>query len=175
MKSISAKYNIVLVLAGLLFAGLTVDQASANPNSVFARQVAGSYLADLQLTGTDGTPFRIQALATLAADGGAVATDTDDFGLGSASFFHSPKHGAWKRTGARSISITVLEFAFDSAGNLTTVFKLNFLTEFDSRQFEKGAGTVTFSAFLPAQDPLDPETTPIATGGGSFTFRRISP
>ena len=138
-------------------------------------RVAGTFLADLDLVGTDGTPFAIQALATLTADGGATATDTDDYGFGTGAFFHSPKHGAWKRTGQRAISITLLEFAYTSTGTLTTIFKLQFDRDFADSTFDMGEGTVTFEAFLPEQDPLDPDETPVATGGGTFGVQRVDP
>lgn len=69
----------------------------------------------------------------------------------------------------------MLEFAYDNFGKLSTVFKLNFLADVDDRRFDAGDGTVSFEAFLAAQDPLDPDTIPVATGGGDFTFRRIIP
>jgi hypothetical protein len=150
--------------------------AEGQPGFGFGLKVAGSFLAELQLIGTDGTPFEVQALATLAADGGAVATDTDDFGFGTKTFFHSPKQGAWKRTGVRSISITLLEFAYDRAGNLELIYRLTFAGEFTDRHFDAGRGTVTLEAFvpgLPGQDPLDPEAAPVGSGDGTFTVRRI--
>lgn len=168
--------EVILVVATILvFAGTSMNLAAGNKSKGFDKAVAGSYLIGLNLTGTDGIPFAVQALATLAADGGVVATDTDDFGLGTGLFFHSPKQGAWKRVGKRDIRITVLEFAYDPHGNLTTIFKLVFLVEFEDKHFNSGAGLVGFEAFLPGQDVLDPETVPVATGGGDFTFARIAP
>ena len=101
-----------------------------------------------------------------------MATDTDDYGFGTGA---SPKHGAWQRTGRRAISITLLEFAYNDSGLLTTIFKLVFEGEFSDRSFNFGEGTVTFAAFIPPNDPLDPDTDPDATGGGTFTVKRIEP
>jgi hypothetical protein len=168
----------VLLLAlstWLMFIGPSPSSALAEGRHDVASgiRMAGSFLTQLHLTGTDGTPFTIQALATLSADGGAIATDTDDYGFGTGSFFHSPKHGAWKRIGVRAISITLLEFAYDPLGNLTTIYKLNFQGEFSDQRLDVGGGTVTFEAFLPHQDPLDPEEQPVATGEGTFSVQRI--
>lgn len=172
LKTMTLTITVLFFLVGIS------PQLAANQdrgNGHFNRQVAGSYLIDLNLTGTDGLPFSVQALATIAADGGVIATDTDDFGLGTDLFYHSPKQGAWKRAGKKDIEITVLEFAYDSFGNLTTIFRLNFLAGFAERHFDAGEGAVSFEAFVPGQDVLDPQTIPVATGGGSFTFRRIEP
>jgi hypothetical protein len=177
MKAGARKRSLLMALAVLLTVGIPGRSAVAESGSGlgFGLRVAGSFLADLHLVGTDGTPFDIQALATLTADGGAMATDTDDYGFGTGSFFHSPKHGVWKRTGQRAVSITLLEFAYTAAGSLTTIFKLKFDGEFADRHFDVGEGTVAFEAFLPGQDPLDPEEEPVATGEGTFAVRRIRP
>ncbi len=176
MKSVLLNKGVRFIatsfLVGNMAAGPVAFAGDSGPG--FGQRVTGSYLGKLQLIGTDGTPLQLQALATLSADGGAVATDTDDFGFGTAAFLHSPKHGAWKKTGNASVSITILEFAFDNTGNLTTIFKLNFQAECDNDSFNAGGGSVSFAAYLPFQDPLDPETRPVATGDGTFTFQRIT-
>ena len=152
----------------VLFWGLQPAPRVEADGGNFRRKVAGSFLADVDL---EGLP-PLMALATLTAEGGLVATDTDDFGFGVGFGFHSPKHGAWARTGSREITAPMLEFAYDPVGTLTTIFKLVFVVEFDS-DFLVGVGVVTFDAFLPSQDPLDPEEEPVASGGGTVTFRRI--
>jgi hypothetical protein len=165
----------------LLFLSVWFIVLSSSPNSAAAQEglfgvrVAGSFLAELQLTGTGGTSFTLQALATLSADGSATATDTDDYGFGSGEFFHSPKHGVWKRTGNRAVSITLLEFAYDNKGKLTTIYKLVFDGEFSDRKLDTGEGLVTFDAFLPDQDPRDPDEEPVAKGEGTFSVQRIRP
>jgi hypothetical protein len=163
---------LVLLSGWLLLAGIAPGSAAAQ-EGLFGARVAGSFLAQLELTGPSGDEFPVQALATLSADGGAVATDTDDFGFGTGTFFHSPKQGAWKRTGRRAVSITLLEFAYDSQGALTTIYKLVFDGRFSDRNLNTGEGTVTLDAFLPTQDPLDPDEDPIATGSGTFSVQRI--
>jgi len=175
MKTIAVMRAILVVSAMFVLTSVPPQLAAGEKSRGFGQRVAGSFLIDLALNGTDGAPFDVQALATLAADGSVIATDTDDFGFGTGAFFHSPKQGAWKKTDKRSVSITVLEFAYDNVGKLSTVFKLNFLADFDDKRFDSGGGTVSFEAFLPVQDALDPDTFPVATGGGDFTFRRIMP
>ena len=138
-----------------------------------AQRMAGSYLLNLELIGGDGEPFTVQALATLSADGGVVATDTDDFGLGTGAFFHSTKHGAWEATAKSALTITVIEFAYDASGNLTTLFRLVFDADYDDSSYTSGAGDVSFDAFLPGQDPLDADEPPVASGSGTFGFRKI--
>ena len=166
---------ILIVATVIVFAGVSTSVSAGHKSKGFENRVAGSYLIDLDLVGTDGLPFAVGALATLTRGGGVVATDTDDFGFGTQTFFHSPKQGAWKRIGKKDIRITVLEYAYDPFGNLTTIFKLVFLVEYEDKDFNIGSGDVAFEAFLPGQDVLDPETVPVATGGGSFAFERIQP
>ena len=174
MKLYLSRSLLVLLSGWLLVAGVAPGSAAAQ-DGLFGIRVAGSFLAELELTGPSGEEFAIQALATLGADGGAVATDTDDFGFGTGTFFHSPKQGAWKRTGRRAVSITLLEFAYDEAGALTTIYKLVFDGRFDDRNLNTGRGTVTLDAFLPTQNPLDPDQDPVASGAGTFSVERIKP
>ncbi|MDH3636987.1 MAG: hypothetical protein OES09_00800 [Gammaproteobacteria bacterium] len=94
MRSRSTKWTKYFVPTSTLYKGLLGGWAeAATPGPGFGPGVAGSFLVDPRLIGTDGTPFEAQPLATLTADGGAVAIQTDDDGFGTASFFHGPKHG----------------------------------------------------------------------------------
>lgn len=166
--------SLWLFLSSCLIVTILHAQPAAAQEGLFGVRVAGSFLAELELTSpTTGEDFTIQALATLGADGSAIATDTDDFGFGTGEFFHSPKQGAWKKTGRRAVSITLLEFAYDNQGMLMTVYRLVFEGRFDDRKLDSGEGTVTLEAFLPGQDPLDPAEEPVATGTGKFSVERI--
>lgn len=150
-------------------ANVVLAEPSTHHDKAFNRRVAGSYFIQLQLA---GFPVPLLALATITEDGGAVATDTDDFGF-IVGGFHSPKHGVWKRSGRREITIRILEFAYSGFGGpLTTIFDLRFVAQFNEG-LNDGSGSVTFKAFLPSQDPLDPATVPVSNGAGTFTFRRI--
>jgi len=157
-------------IAVMLLLFVQSNSVAESGNNGFGGRVAGSYLVHADLV---GLPLPLQALATLGADGGAVATDIDDFGYGVRFGFHSPKHGVWKQTGKQQITIKVLEFAYDPTGALTTVYKLTFIAQFNDKNFQRGAGEVKFDAYLPFQDVLDPDEIPVASGEGTFSFRRI--
>jgi hypothetical protein len=124
------------------------------------RRIAGTYLIDVNLDG-----FMVQALATLTKEGLVIATDTDDHAL-----FHSPKHGVWRRTGRREVTIRIYEYDYDATGVLERTFRLDFFVHLD-RDLEGGEGDVVFDVFLPFQDLLNDE--PFPAGTGTFTFRQI--
>ena len=172
MKPYLTRLFLLFLSSWLVIVAVSLQPAAAQ-GDVFGARVAGSFLVQLELTGAGPAPFSIQALATLGADGSAIATDTDDYGFGTGTFFHSPKHGVWKKTGRRAISITLLEFAYDTEGALTTIYRLVFDGQFGDRNLNTGEGVVTFDAFGPDQDPLDPDEVPLASGEGSFSVRRI--
>ena len=170
MIRISKKLAGGLIAAMLLLLAQSNGVAEPGSNGIGGR-VAGSYLVRADLV---GIPIPLQALATLGADGGAIATDTDDFGNGARFGFHSPKQGVWKETGKQQITIKVLEFAYDPSGALTTVYKLTFVAQFDDKNYQTGAGEVKFDAYLPFQNVLDPDEIPVASGEGTFSFQRIN-
>ena len=93
MKIYATKTATFLVLCLVIFVGLPLKAAMSTDSGLgFGLRVAGSYLIenlDIPLAGQAD----LQALATLTAHGGAIATDSDDFGL-AATAPHSPKHGA---------------------------------------------------------------------------------
>ena len=131
-----------------------------------------------------GESVPIQALATLSADGGVIATDTDDFGYEILQDFHSPKHGNWQRTGEREVTITIYELGFVDIGlgdpAPAVVFKLTFVAEYSDKYFNDGAGVVAYSVRLlplldPSADPLDLDSGLPAgpPGSGNFAFKRV--
>ena len=143
----------------------------------FAHKVAGSYL--IENLAIPGAGFEsLQALASMTSDGVVIVTDTDDFGL-AATAPHSPKLGAWKRTGHRDIAITIIEFAYDPVGNHIFTWRLELAGEFADKKFNNGTGTLVAKLFppetLPGLDPLDPDSLPLLAIDGSFDFRRIMP
>ena len=141
------------------------------------KRVAGSYLIE-NLSIPDAGLEGLQAMANLTADGGVIATDSDDFGL-AATAPHSPKHGAWKKTGKREIIIKVLEFAYDPVGNHNFTWTLEFTGNFADKDFDAGTGSLVARLFpvpyFPGMHPLDPNATPIFVAEGTFDFRRIAP
>jgi hypothetical protein len=152
----------------------------------FADRVAGTYVIAAYLgDSVPGESVPIQALATLTADGGVVATDTDDFGYEILQDFHSPKHGSWQRTGKREVTITIYELGFADLGlgdpTPAVVFKLTFVAEFSDNDFNGGAGVVAYSVRLlpildPSADPLDLDSGLPAgpPGSGTVAFKRVA-
>ena len=135
---------LALCFAILFVSSIPLADASG-PSRAFGNRVAGSYLVE-NLTIPEAGLQDVQALATLTADGSAVATDSDDFGL-AATAPHSPKQGAWKRTGRREIAITVLEFAYIEDGTHSFTWLLEFSAEFDDRKFNSGSGELVAKLF----------------------------
>jgi hypothetical protein len=178
MFNILKKWGVLTFCLALLI-GLPIQSVTARDSFKveFGRLVAGSYLIE-NLAIPDAGLAGMQALATISIDGTVVATDTDDYGL-AATAPQSPKHGAWKRTGRRQISITVLEFAYDAAGIHNFTWRLEFTGEFTNQRFKRGSGTQVAKLFPvpypPGMDPLDPNAPPIFQANGSFDFRRIMP
>jgi hypothetical protein len=122
-------------------------------------------------------------MATLSADGGVVATDTDDYGFDILQDFHGPKHGSWKRTGRREITLSIYEFGYSVLGpkgyTPVVVYKLTFVVRFDDKDLAGGSGTVSYKAHYlptvdPGADPLDLESgTLLAVGDGVVEFARL--
>jgi hypothetical protein len=176
--------SLSMAVAGnLAFAG-DDDQGLHRGN--FADRVAGTYVIAAYLgDSVPGESVPIQALATLTADGGVVATDTDDFGYEILQDFHSPKHGSWQRTGKREVTITIYELGFTDLGlgdpAPAVVFKLTFVAEFADNNFNGGAGVVAYSVrFLPILDPgadpldLDSGLPAGPPGSGTVAFKRVA-
>jgi hypothetical protein len=176
--------TIHLTLAGVLFPLMVAGGALANdnqPRDRFSEQVAGSFVIAAYLGDESDPP--VQAMATLSAGGGVVATDTDDFGYEILQDFHGPKHGSWQRTGDRELTLSIYEFGYSVTGpkgyTPIVVYKLTFVVQFDDKSLSGGSGTVTYKAhLLPAldstADPLDLESgTLVAIGGGDVEFARL--
>lgn len=178
MKLHSMTKVYIPALCVLFFLGVPATSASADDRGFgFGKRVAGSYLIENLSIPAAGLAD-LQAMANLAADGGVIATDSDDFGL-AATAPHSPKHGAWKKTGKRQIIIKVLEFAYDPVGNHNLTWTLEFTGNFENRRFDGGTGSLVAKLFpvpyLPGMHPLDPNAIPIFVAEGTFDFRRIVP
>ena len=152
----------------------------------FADRVAGTYVIAAYLgDAIPGESVPVQALATLNADGGVIATDTDDFGFEILQEFHSPKHGGWYRSGKNEITITIYEFGLADLGlgdpAPTVIYKLTFVAEFSDDSFNGGVGVVAYTVrLLPlvdsSADPLDLDSGTLAAppGTGSVEFRRVA-
>lgn len=175
---------ISVTMAGNLAFADDHDRGWSRSN--FGERVAGTYVIAAYLgDAVPGESLPIQALATLTADGGVVATDTDDFGYEILQDFHSPKHGSWERTGKREVTITIYEFGLADIGlgdpAPIVVFKLTFVAEFADKTFNGGAGVVAYSVrqlplLDPTADPLDLDSGLPAgpPGSGTVAFKRVA-
>jgi hypothetical protein len=147
----------------------------------FAHDVAGSYVIAAYLGGEGALP--VQAMATLSADGGVIATDTDDYGFDIAQDFHGPKHGSWERTDRQQLTLSIYEFGYGVTGakgyTPMLVFKLTFVVDFSDETLSGGTGRVTYQAHLlptldSSADPLDLESGfVVAAGEGAVEFARL--
>ena len=166
--------GLCILFASSVFAQSPEDKGFAFG---FGHKVAGSYLIE-NLALPDAGFDSLQALASITSDGIVVVTDTDDFGLGVTSP-HSPKLGAWKRTGHRDIAIVIIEFAYDNVGNHIFTWRLELAGHFAEDSLNVGTGTLVAKLFPPVSssvfDPLDPDSVPLQAIDGSFDFRRIMP
>jgi len=173
---------LAVVLAMLLFSVTVQAQHNNDPRDRFSQRVAGSSVIAAYLGVEPSLP--VQAMATLAADGGVVATDTDDYGFDIVEDFHGAKHGNWERTGKREITLSIYEFGYSAttAKGYTpiVVYKLTFVVTFEDESMAGGSGTVSYAAHaLPAldsnADPLDLESGfVVAVGEGTVEFARMA-
>lgn len=132
-------------------------------NFAFGLRVAGSWLIDWELptVGMSG-----QILSTTTADGTVTNTSSSDFDDG----FNSPEHGAWKRTGHRTLALRGVKFQYDDVGTLTGYLQGRTTLRLDP-SFDEFSGEFMFDLFGPTDDPL--ESPPLASFPGTLTGRRI--
>ena len=177
-------FALSLAMAGTL--AFADDENRGNFRGNFAHSVAGTYVIAAYLgDAVPGESIPVQALATLTADGGVVATDTDDFGYEILQDYHSPKHGSWEQTGKREVTITIYEFGLVDLGTgdpaPAVVYKLTFVAEFADNDFNDGSGVVTYTVrrlplIDPGADPLDLDSGLLAAlpGSGTVVFKRVA-
>ena len=155
---------------GLAFAvgsGATADTenlGSADAPLGIGQQVAGAWLFVIDL---GNGPF--EGELQLFADGNAVMNNTV---LKEGNNHLTTALGAWKRTGLRTIAVTVLYRIVNGNGELLSYEKVvgEMTIEGDVISGE-GAGLI----YTPTQNPLDPEATPVFVYGPSeFLGQRIS-
>ncbi|MBI2929635.1 MAG: hypothetical protein HYY24_28575 [Verrucomicrobia bacterium] len=123
MKNKPALWTTLTTLAlGALLAALAVApgaraKTTASPtlsDQLFAKQIAGSYLAEVQPV----PDVRFHVLMQFSADGGTVAVGESDEGLGGQAPYAAagPKLGNWKRTGPRQVQVVQMGFEFNTQG-----------------------------------------------------------
>ena len=157
-----------LILITLLNIGLP---AKAAPVAGEGNPMAGTYYGLFDLGGGVYLPF----IANVGADGTFVTADGTDEGLGGFTKSDSPAIGRWTRTGATQGTGETIAIGYDSAtGQPTSVTRETAVVNFNSTQFQLGAGTNTtrFYDLTLGDDPLDPDGGTI-TGVFQFSVGRV--
>ena len=157
----------VLGLAFAVGSGATADTenlGSADAPLGIGQGVAGAWLGAVDL---GNGPF--EGEIQFFADGNAVMNNTV---LKEGNNHLTTALGAWKRTGLRTIAVTVLYRIVNGNGELLSYEKVvgELTIEGDSISGQ-AAGLI----YLPGMDPLDPTVDPVFVyGPGEFTGKRIS-
>ncbi|RMH20175.1 MAG: hypothetical protein D6696_08810 [Acidobacteria bacterium] len=168
MKAWIKKRPLLIVSSTLL--ALAVTGSFAASSAAAPGGVAGSYLVDL--TPSVQPPF--QGLMTIGNEGTLVLTNTSQFGAPDPATLglNSTAHGSFRHAGGRRIDATLLFFDLEPDGDLELVVRIRGSWSFDPG-FQKFSGPFSGAAFLPGQDPLDPDEVPVFTFGGTLSARRI--
>jgi hypothetical protein len=165
------------------------DDASVNGlgNGEFGTMVAGSYLVEEEEWPTpSGETLSGQGVVTFGADGTFLGEFTPDFGVDHPARFKSGKHGTWKRTGPRELTVTMLGFDygqeeenpnpdFGPENRVTGTIRITNTVSFDEG-FESFTveGAVEVFLAVDGEDPLDPDAkASIGPFRHSATGRRI--
>jgi hypothetical protein len=186
------KIYVLMLLGTVVTVGCGHDfSASANGHwdrdSDFGKKIAGSYLVEEKEwpAGSSDT-LSGEGLVTFGADGTFLGEFTVDFGADHPARFKSAKHGTWKQTGPRELTLTLLGFdygqeennpnlAFGPENRVTGTIRIINTISFDE-DFEKFSEEGTVEIFLAVYraDPLDPNAEPsIGPFRHSATGRRI--
>jgi hypothetical protein len=144
--------------------------------SSFARLVAGSYLMETTLEGEPPDPSGVTllALVKVGADGTMTSEDQSDYGAfhPPAPAFESNNRGAWRRTGRREVTFNAIGLSYGPDGLPAGTGRLYGTLRFN-RSFSGFQGEGVHELFLPGQDPLDPDSVPMASLPWSTNGRRI--
>ena len=185
-------YFLVLLLGAVVTVGCGHDfSANANGhwnrNRDFGKKVAGSYLVEeKEWPMASGEILSGEGLVTFGADGTFLGEFTLDFGADHPSRFKSGKHGTWRQTGPRELTLTLLGFdygqqednpvpVFGPENRVTGTIRIINSISFDE-DFEKFSEEGSVEVFLAVDraDPLDPNAKPsIGPFRHSATGRRI--
>jgi hypothetical protein len=154
-----SQFNYLLlktrVVCIVFLAGVGATATAQNQDKVYRHSGGQSFAGTFFVRESDSnTNWRI---ITLGADGNwsSIAsnqTKVPDFDVG-----YTDQQGAWKRTGHREITATVLNFDFDPtngehSGNSIAIYNLTL-----SRDFNELIGSYSGKEFPPDQNPLDPD------------------
>ena len=127
-----------------------------------------------------------EGLVTFGADGTFLGEFTVDFGADHPARFKSAKHGTWKQTGPRELTLTLLGFDYGQeednpnlvfgpenrvTGTIRIINTISFEEDFEKFSEE---GSVEIFLAVDRADPLDPNAEPsIGPFRHSATGRRI--
>jgi hypothetical protein len=165
-----ATLTVGMALAALIAVPGSPAQAAGTPrlsDQLFARQIAGSYLADLPA-------LEIQVLLKPSADGGTLRVSNADAGYGGTAPFASrtPALGNWKRTGDRTIQVVEVEFDFD-AGGLPMPITEKILVELSfAKDWLSFSGSLKVLVYAPGSDVIEDEPV-LVLDLGTVEGRRV--
>ena len=138
--------------------------------------MAGTYLTEIVAEVEPGVTLPpMLGLFTLGRDGTLVSEDTSDLGVFSGIngvFFESGNRGTWRRVGRYGLIFNAVGFAYGADGSLVAIGRLRGKTVFN-RDFSGFQTTGVHELLAPTDDPLDPDTVPVAFVTFSGSGRRV--
>jgi hypothetical protein len=151
---------VMLLLSLVLSHGVEADSREVG---FFGKLVAGTYVVSLEPA--DG----ISRILTISADGNLSSIQSTQFATGAGGLSFSNQQGAYKHTGPREITATVVDIDTDPVTNefrgiAIAIYVLKFDPSFNSVK-----GTVDGKTFAAGVNPLNPGgATPLATFTDAF-------
>jgi len=153
---------LVLALAAVVVLGAS-SPAAADSQHTFGKKIDGTYfLAEFFQEFPAGS-----RIVTLTSEGRwlSVASTEPAFGF-------SNQQGDWKKTGAREITATILNFNHDAGGSESGVTKAVVVMTF-SADYQMVSGSFTAVTFAAGDNPLDPQSQPSAPFTIDFVGQRL--
>lgn len=157
----------LLSMMGLLVFGAGLARAETRDNG---GDFAGTYVASL--------PERAEILQ-IHRDGTAEITLSDQVTSGAGGFTFSDSFGSWKIAGPRTLKARFLNLNFDVTGPAAT-FSGTAVVDYTFRfepTLRKMAASCNGKIFPTGQDPLDPDSTPVAVFDcaylNGYFYRRV--
>lgn len=152
---------VILSLTVCLMMSPWIPHEAEADGKFFNKPFVGTYLIEEKSGHWD--------IWTLSEEGNFFGTNS-----GQLKESFNDQQGAWKKTGDREISATMLNFDFDSGGTLISIARADVIMTFDNK-FQTVAGSYVLRYFEVGtdEDPLYPETDtedPLMT---TFTGRRV--
>ena len=172
MKDLITRINVCLLLQPMLLpiiifccvSGILPSnqvQADDDKGRSFGGKCAGTYLVNVSNGNID--------LWSFSSDGIFFGTSS-----GQGIFNFSDFQGAWKKTGLRDITGTVLDFSFGDGGELINIARLDATLRFLYRKCEEVEGELILRFFELDEDPLDLDSDSDEPLEFTFTGRRVT-